>query len=477
MAALPGGGGYYLATASGSVYNFGSAPNHGSTYTYGITGLSGPKPLNAPIVAMATTPHGRGYWLVAADGGVFNFGTAGFYGSTYTYGITGLSGKRPLNAPIVGMVPTPDGKGYWLVAKDGGVFDFGDAKFYGSTYSYGITGLSGRRPLAAPIVGAAATPSGGGYYLVAADGGVFDFGNAHFDGSAYSIGYTGLHGPNPLPAPVAGIAPNPDGTGYWAVTQNGTVLSFGGAPSMSNVSTTGGSVPQTGLLTTNPMANPSSNLPDTFLQTCGNANYNASASNTPACIQAGLNSINQGRASEGMPNMALPGNFDSLPIDEQLFILVNKERIARGLPPIYGIASSIQPVAQYAANNNEDPYFTSANLPSVATGNWASIWSNDYSTTASVFDWMYNDGYGPHPTNLDCTGPYDPGCWGHREDILNNLASQPGMAEIAAVAYTPLQLGTDYNDSFAMGFVQVPSSSLGSLRYVYTWAQAVADGA
>ena len=38
-----------------------------------------------------------------------------------------------LNQPIVGMAPTPSGNGYWLVARDGGVFCFGDAKFYGST--------------------------------------------------------------------------------------------------------------------------------------------------------------------------------------------------------------------------------------------------------------------------------------------------------------------------------------------------------
>ena len=35
--------------------------------------------------------------------------------------------------PIVGMAATPDGHGYWLVAADGGVFTFGDAAFYGST--------------------------------------------------------------------------------------------------------------------------------------------------------------------------------------------------------------------------------------------------------------------------------------------------------------------------------------------------------
>ncbi|MEX6431153.1 hypothetical protein, partial [Ferrimicrobium acidiphilum] len=93
----------------------------------GLTGLTGSHPLNAPIVGMAAAPNGGGYWLVAADGGVFDFGDAHFYGSTYTYGLTGLTGSHPLNAPIVGMAAAPNGGGYWLVAADGGVFDFGDA--------------------------------------------------------------------------------------------------------------------------------------------------------------------------------------------------------------------------------------------------------------------------------------------------------------------------------------------------------------
>jgi hypothetical protein len=71
----------------------------------------------------AHTADSTGYWLVSASGGVYAFGTAGFYGS--------MGGKH-LNAPITGIVPTSDGKGYWLVAKDGGVFAFGDAPFVGS---------------------------------------------------------------------------------------------------------------------------------------------------------------------------------------------------------------------------------------------------------------------------------------------------------------------------------------------------------
>ena len=37
-----------------------------------------------------------------------------------------------LNKPIVGIAATPNGGGYWEVASDGGIFAFGDAAFYGS---------------------------------------------------------------------------------------------------------------------------------------------------------------------------------------------------------------------------------------------------------------------------------------------------------------------------------------------------------
>ncbi len=82
---------------------------------------------------------GPGYWLVAADGGVFSLGSASFYGSM---------GGKPLDKPIVGMAATPTGGGYWLVAADGGIFTFGDAKFYGSM---------GGTPLDKPVVAMAET--------------------------------------------------------------------------------------------------------------------------------------------------------------------------------------------------------------------------------------------------------------------------------------------------------------------------------
>jgi hypothetical protein len=81
----------------------------------------------------------RGYWEVASDGGLFAFGNAAFYGSM---------GGKPLNQPIVGMASTPTGGGYWEVASDGGLFAFGNAAFYGSM---------GGRSLNQPIVGMAAS--------------------------------------------------------------------------------------------------------------------------------------------------------------------------------------------------------------------------------------------------------------------------------------------------------------------------------
>lgn len=41
--------------------------------------------------------------------------------------------NRPnVNAPITGIAATPTGRGYWLVSADGGVFAFGDAQFFGN---------------------------------------------------------------------------------------------------------------------------------------------------------------------------------------------------------------------------------------------------------------------------------------------------------------------------------------------------------
>jgi hypothetical protein len=135
------------------------------------------------VVGMAPTPTGNGYWLVASDGGIFAYGDAKFFGST---------GAIKLNKPIVGMARYPDGKGYWMVGSDGGIFSFAaegtTARFHGS---------AGAVPLAKPIIGMAATRTGAGYWLVATDGGIFNYGDAVLVGSAASRN---------SPSPWVGIA-------------------------------------------------------------------------------------------------------------------------------------------------------------------------------------------------------------------------------------------------------------------------------
>ncbi|MGD0810377.1 MAG: hypothetical protein ABSA91_11815 [Acidimicrobiales bacterium] len=156
--------------------------------------------MRSKIVGIASTADGRGYWLVNSSGGVFSFGDAKFFGSM---------ARTRLNKRVVGMAATADGRGYWLVGADGGVFAFGDATFDGAA-----------RHLKAPVVGIEGSPSGKGYWLVARDGGVFAFGDAHFYGSAHNRHLLGG---------VVGMAATPSGDGYWLTTAHGQVVAFGRA--------------------------------------------------------------------------------------------------------------------------------------------------------------------------------------------------------------------------------------------------------
>ncbi len=119
------------------------------------------------------------------------------------------SGHLP-SGSVVGMAADPNGGGYWITSDAGQVVACGSAPGVGSV----------NEPLVQPVVGIAATPGGGGYWLVAADGGVFSFGDAAFYGSTGA-----LH----LNQPVVGMTPTPDGHGYWLVAADGGVFSFGDA--------------------------------------------------------------------------------------------------------------------------------------------------------------------------------------------------------------------------------------------------------
>ncbi|MHB8458044.1 MAG: hypothetical protein ACYDBS_10215, partial [Acidimicrobiales bacterium] len=101
-------GGYWVATSTGNLYNFG-APFYGSR-TKGHA---------YPIVAVAALHSGRGYWMVTRSGYVFAFGAATNHGS------------KP-GQPIVGIATAVGDRGYYLLSSRGNVYQLGPVPFDGS---------------------------------------------------------------------------------------------------------------------------------------------------------------------------------------------------------------------------------------------------------------------------------------------------------------------------------------------------------
>jgi hypothetical protein len=215
--------------------------------------------LQSPVIGIAPTADRGGYWLVASDGGVFAFGDAGFYGSIPGLGLSPVDSPvlPRLNAPIVGIVPSYDGRGYFLVANDGGVFAFGDAKFEGSCpgigecFSSGIAdvmtdgsgngywvvsysgdvhafgdainygGPASYLPYATVVRSAVRTPSGNGYWILFSDSEIYSYGDATYLGSPF--------GQIVFSNPTSAIFATSDGSGYWVTTANGAVYAYGDA--------------------------------------------------------------------------------------------------------------------------------------------------------------------------------------------------------------------------------------------------------
>jgi hypothetical protein len=242
VASTPSGEGYSLVGSDGGIFTFGDAAFKGSM---------GGKPLNKPMVSVVPTASGQGYWEVAADGGVFAFGDATAPASNPLPGMTlskpvveatrigaqglllvasdggvfalngapfyGSMGGKPLNKPMVDIVASPTGKGYATVAADGGVFAFGD---YVGPASNPLPGMTLRQP----VTGAARYGTGFGLILTAGDGGTFSLGGAPFVGSAANL---------TLAKPVSSIALSPTG-GQWLAALDGGVFAYGTAGFFGN---------------------------------------------------------------------------------------------------------------------------------------------------------------------------------------------------------------------------------------------------
>jgi hypothetical protein len=150
----PSGRGYWLLGADGGVFSFGDAPFLGRA-----------ERSRSDAAALSAVSSGQGYFVTHG-----NFGPLAF-GDAFTGSQLGISHGDDI---LVDVASTRSGRGAWLVDFRGAVYVTTDGmKHYGGTENL---------PLQGRITAMTVTPSGDGYWLFAVDGGVFTFGDARFFG-------------------------------------------------------------------------------------------------------------------------------------------------------------------------------------------------------------------------------------------------------------------------------------------------------
>ena len=166
------------------------------------------------------------------------------------------------------------------------------------------------------------------------------------------------------------------------------------------------------------LADPAANMPRTGAmdKACG-------ARPGPACQLAIVGAIDHARAAEGVGRLTLPPHYDSLSAADQLLVLTNLERVARGLPGFTRLSAKLDGLADKAARSNSDPL-------GPAGTTWGSNWAGgEASALLADYDWMYDDG--PGSPNLDCPSASVSGCWDHRRNILGDYGPHPSMGAAA----------------------------------------------
>jgi hypothetical protein len=175
--------------------------------------------------------------------------------------------------------------------------------------------------------------------------------------------------------------------------------------------------------------------------------------------------------------MVLPSNFSRLTTTEQLFVVLDLERVDRGLPPYLGLTANLDAVALRGAQANRDPVGTGS--MAIGPDGAGTIWAEDYSVLMADFGWMENDGWGGSratTTNVACRGPNDVGCWGHRDVILAVDMSHGANCRTCVV-------GAAYATIHGPGRTGTPSGSYAAViaqplpgmhpRLIFTWARDV----
>jgi hypothetical protein len=192
--------------------------------------------------------------------------------------------------------------------------------------------------------------------------------------------------------------------------------------------------------------------------------------NTPSCTDLVLRAINHARASEHVKKMVLPRNWLRLAPAQQLFVVIDLERVDRALPPYLGLNAALNASAVVAARGHGDPVA----VPGFAATAWASVWAQQFSPLEADYIWMYDDGWGgtSATSNIDCTSALSTKCWGHRNVLLNlALSPNPPVGRSCRIC----EVGAGYaaglpDDNFA-ALIERPARVPPAMTF--TWARNV----
>ena len=187
-----------------------------------------------------------------------------------------------------------------------------------------------------------------------------------------------------------------------------------------------------------------------------------------------LTAIDSAASQEGVGSMNVSESaLASLPLPEQVFTVVNDERIDRGLPPIDYMTAQLNSYAQSGADSGTDPSFPTSVTGGAPITFGGSIWAGGLSSVLEAdYYWMYDDGWGgSSTTNVACSLVNLAGCWGHRDIILHQFANCPTGPPV-------LSMGAAYSSSgYAAGSIAAifVSSCAPPTDTTMTWGQVAAS--
>jgi hypothetical protein len=182
------------------------------------------------------------------------------------------------------------------------------------------------------------------------------------------------------------------------------------------------------------------------------------------CLRITLSAIDAARAKEGLGPMALPSDFPRLTVPEQLFVVVDRERVDRGLTPLPGLSPTLDADAQKGADAARLPLRPGHGYTSVTTE-----WIGDVDNGLDAdFQWLYNDG--PDSGVPGCSGNQTSGCWADRQIVLTRFGRRQ---LVMGAGYDPTG-DTSNADRGGSSLAATLATSVRTGDYAYTWTQALA---